>query len=1552
MIKIEGTGKGLLLLGMLFWGPVQPTPLAAHNGAVALAVPIEGIVVDGDFSDWPTDLVRYSIEQRVFYQRLEFEGDLKANFRVGYSMLENALFLAVEVEDESVMVDTTGEWETQDLCWIDLVIPHQDTEKHQQAYGHYAMVGNTPKILSPGLDLDDFRVAVKRTKSAHYYEWRLDIDPQMGLGPGQSIGLDVVLRDQDQNHPTPNAHTQGQLNWAQGYWARGDVVLAAKADEYGHLKGRVRWRKGEGVGRIRIKFIQVENEGVWGYGRTDRQGNFALDLPVGSYRIEAETALVDPRPINATVEAGASITLPDLFVEAGGRIVSAGPGKKLEMRPGRRVQAGAGQWQGLWQTLAVEDGLTRPSVTAMVQDRDGFVWFAYKIGGITRYDGREFVHYTTAEGLPGDLVRALLLDRVGNLWIGTDAGLVRYDGNEFVHFTSADGLLNNQIVSLLEARSGDIWIAAGELDAYSDDFAANSGVCRYTGTTFECFTAAEGLVHNAVRTMAEDQQGHLWFGTFRGVSRFDGRHFTNFTSEDGLADVEITAIVEDRQGHLWFGSIISGLSRFAPEGTLNKPAGKQFTTFTDIDGLPCNDIMALSEDRQGHLWIGTDQCGLGRYDGHGFTTYTEEDGIAQNRIMSIMEDHSGHLWLGTGGWSSYWGASGKGVSRYIGSEIGQITGKDGLSHIGILSVAVDRGGQVWLGTWGGLNRYDGREITKIEGANRHLRAIAEDGHGRLWFGVYGQGICRYEGGELKWFTKADGLVGNIINELLVDNKGHLWIGTSEGLSRYDGKEFVNFTAADGLPDKSVQALGLDRQGHIWIGSRKGLSRLDGKEFVTYTTADGLPDNWVLAIAADRQGRLWLGTHNGLSRYDGKEFTNFTTADGLSNPNVEAILADRRGHMWFGTGGGGVSRYDGLVFQSFMHRDGLPHNSVMALAQDQNGDVWIATQGGATHYRHQEASPPIRITDVITDRARGGVEQVEMPSSQQYLAFKFRGLSFKTRPNQLAYVYRLKGFEDEWQVTRHEQVEYAALPVGEYIFEVKAVDRDLNYSKKPATVALKVVYQPLVSPLRIAAVALNPLFASFYKTYDRQSIGNVELINDRPDSAQVTLEFYIPELMRRRSRQDLVLPPLAGRSVALKASLDVRILELETEVQRSVEITLSFKAGDDILSIAKTKDIRVHGQGALRWDSVARAAAFITSTDPAVIGFANPALIEFEAQLKALGKPGKNLLQAMLLFEALKQHGVRYRPDANTPYTQPSANRAVVDYIQYPAQTLQRKAGDCDDLTVLYCSLLENAGIATALVDYPEHIFLLFDSGVHREERYQLPWPAAQYVPLGDRLWIPLEITRLDGSFRAAWKAGSNGLNQFSSVAQRQRIVATATAWEAYPAVEVAGSQGVVESPAPALLQAAYSAQYSALQAEIDEYIDETYLDRLKAEPDNDALRTRLLKVYLALNQVELAVDRAARYLLEERGDMAATHNHLGHARFLQGEIAQAAYHYKQAAALRPQDKGIQRNLERALAAGDLGAVKGKDSELGQESTSGSKGAAAQIDIDDFYWLEE
>jgi serine phosphatase RsbU (regulator of sigma subunit)/sugar lactone lactonase YvrE len=331
----------------------------------------------------------------------------------------------------------------------------------------------------------------------------------------------------------------------------------------------------------------------------------------------------------------------------------------------------------------------------------------------------------------------------------------------------------------------------------------------------------------------------------------------------------------------------------------------------------------------------------------------------------------------------------------------------------------------------------------------------------------GGGVNRYDGEQFISFTTDDGLAHNNVLCIAVDREGNLWFGTyGGGVSRYDahrpdGEQFVTFTTDHGLGHNEVTAIVRDREGYLWFGTMGGgVSRYDGEQFVTFTTQDGLASDIVVFVLADWDGNVWFGTMEGVSRYDahrpdGEQFVTFTTQDGLAHNQVTSILEDREGNFWFGTWGGGVSRYDGLVFQRLLKRDGLAHDGIQEIFQDRNGAIWIVTQQGITRYRSYHAPPRVRLTDVATDHRYGPIAEIRVPSSQKYLAFEFQGSSLKTPWDRMAYVYRLKGYDADWRPTRERRLEYADLPRGEYVFQVKAVDRDLAYSETPAEVRVRI-----------------------------------------------------------------------------------------------------------------------------------------------------------------------------------------------------------------------------------------------------------------------------------------------------------------------------------------------------------------------------------------------------------------------------------------------------------------------------------------------------------------
>jgi DNA-binding NtrC family response regulator/ligand-binding sensor domain-containing protein len=283
-------------------------------------------------------------------------------------------------------------------------------------------------------------------------------------------------------------------------------------------------------------------------------------------------------------------------------------------------------------TFTTQDGLAQDWVRIIQENANGFLWFAAP-GGISRYDGRTFTNFTIQDGIIDDDLQVMLIDTKGQLWIGTWSGYVqKYDGRTWTTFTREDGLSGQPIFGLAEDRDGCIWICG------------YGGACRYDGQTFTAF----GSFDNQVRSMFQDREGNLWFGTWgSGAWRYDGQSWVTSTTKDGLAEDRIQencGIYQDRDGNIWFGTRSGGVSRYD---------GQSFTTFTTADGLPNNCVSCILQDSEGYLWFGTNG-GACVFDGQVFQTFTQQDGLGSNCVWSIFQDREGDIWIGTV----------KGVTRY------------------------------------------------------------------------------------------------------------------------------------------------------------------------------------------------------------------------------------------------------------------------------------------------------------------------------------------------------------------------------------------------------------------------------------------------------------------------------------------------------------------------------------------------------------------------------------------------------------------------------------------------------------------------------------------------------------------------------------------------------------------------------------------------------------------------------------------------------------------------------------------------------------------------
>ncbi len=277
---------------------------------------------------------------------------------------------------------------------------------------------------------------------------------------------------------------------------------------------------------------------------------------------------------------------------------------------------------------------------------------------------------------------------------------------------------------------------------------------------------------------------------------------------------------------------------------------------------------------------------------------------------------------------------------------------DGLPQNTVPAIAKASNGYLWFGTELGLVRFDGVRFTVFDKSNTPelksniVDALLEDRAGDLWIGTIGGGLTRMSKGKFTTLTKKNGLSSDFVQSLLQDSAGDLWIGTDGGgLNRLHNGRFTLYKTENGLPSNEVFALA-ESDGVLWIGTHDGLSQFSAGTFHNYNLSNGLPNAYVRCLHIASNGTLWIGTNGGgLGRFRDGKFRWFGKKDGLWSNEIASINEDGRGSLWIGTFGGGLTRKAGMIFSAYTSRDGLPTNDVRSIYPDRDGSLWIGTGGG-------------------------------------------------------------------------------------------------------------------------------------------------------------------------------------------------------------------------------------------------------------------------------------------------------------------------------------------------------------------------------------------------------------------------------------------------------------------------------------------------------------------------------------------------------------------------------------------------------------------------------
>ena len=671
----------------------------------------------------------------------------------------------------------------------------------------------------------------------------------------------------------------------------------------------------------------------------------------------------------------------------------------------------------------VFDGLAGMHVEDIYQDRLGYLWIATADGGVSRFDSDRFDTFGLKDGLPNLTVMAIAEDAEGRLLFGTfGGGIAAYDGRGFQVYTTEQGLPSNEILGLQPQPDGSTLALTGGGVAWVAE-----------GRCVKAITHLDGQPLGQVHDLTTDAAGTTWLATWgRGILSLDGRRM-----DTGDRSLECSwKLAQDSTGCVWIAFLYAGteslIGRYDP--------GEESLSFIEVgtedEGAVQQGTRHIRSDERDWLWLA--RRGVLCYDGHGWHSLSAalpEIDFSDTRLT--YEDREGNIWIGL------WGG---GLVCCDLTSIRRYGKADGLPDREILSLGEDADGRMWIGTMGGMVYMEDGQVCPSE-MREVVSAMVVDRQGRVWSAGAGGQVYRWEGETPQVIPVTEDSHSGLFPTLCEDRQGRIWVGNCEGDLGWI--EDTRFTPLGERFPYGCRTLIQDQTGVVWIGCfgfQPALWCYDGGEF---RPAD-LPGAESIAyvnVLWESGETLWIGTLKGLFALDlvTRQVRRFTAEEsGLAANGILALTADSQGNIWMGTSGGGVLRYDGETFQSIRLGPSALENKVEAVLCDRSGRVWFGTRAGLVAYRRGHTPPGLVIREVMAGTVSSAPEDVSCPESTPEIRIRFQGISFRTGAGQMRYSWRLLGCDspEEWSAySAANEVSYRALPVGEYRFEVRTMDRD-------------------------------------------------------------------------------------------------------------------------------------------------------------------------------------------------------------------------------------------------------------------------------------------------------------------------------------------------------------------------------------------------------------------------------------------------------------------------------------------------------------------------------